>query len=346
MLVVGLVGLTGLAHGALAPDEPPFAVDTVTMNKGRKIKKESRPVEHPRKKLTGANWEIRVSTDGGRAGRACLYTRGEQRYCRTGGLAGAFESPDGKHVLIYSAGPSIEHGEKKFIGVFEIKSGKKIREHTIEEGSAMAGGANPKANLFVIYYQKAGGGIVVQAFDMLGNRKWRRDLEGKVAPALGTTGIAVDGKGKRVLLAAGGLVVISSSGDIVKDMPVDVGFIELNPAKDEAVFWSRRGYQVYSIADDKIRLSQKCASGKRDWCLVQGFSPDGRRLSVIGMEENFPADKKQRLVKVELVDLKNRKVHRDALNEEMGNNVRAEFGQDGSLHVMSTEKTVSYEPIP
>ena len=128
--VVGLLlgaGRDSYGASVQVPDEPPFVVDTVTMNKGRKVKKESRPVEHPRKKMTGANWEIRVSTAGGRAGSACLYTRGEQRYCRTGGLAGAFESSDGKHVLIYSAGPSIEHAEKKFIGVFDIGSGKKIR---------------------------------------------------------------------------------------------------------------------------------------------------------------------------------------------------------------------------
>ena len=346
VLVAGLVGLAGRAHGAQPPEELPFAVDTVTLHKGRKVKKERRPVEHPRRKMTRENWEIRASTEGGRAGSACLYTRGEKRYCRIGGLAGAFESSDGRHVLIYSAGPSIEHGEKKFIGVFEIESGKKIRELTIEEGSSMAGVANSKANLFVIYYQKAGGGIVVQAFDLLGNLKWRRELVGKVAPALGTTGIALDGQGRRVLLAASGLVVISASGDIIKEMALDVGFIELNPAKDEAVLWSRRGYQVYSIADDKIRLSQKCASGKRAWCLVQGFSPDGKLLSVIGMEENFPTERKHRLVKVEVVDLKKRKVHRDVLNEEMGNNVRAEFGDDGSLSVKSTEKTISYEAIP
>jgi hypothetical protein len=339
-------GFPARVLAAASPDEAPFVVDEASLGKNRKIKKQTRPVEHPRRNLTGANWEIRASTEGGRARSECLYSRGEKRFCRVGGFAGAFESVDGKHVLLYSAGPGFDHAEKKFVGVFEVESGKKVRETTIDEGSSMAGAASPKGNLFVAYYQKAGGGIVVQAFDMLGNPKWRRDLEGKIAPSLGKTGIAIDGKGKRVLLAAGGLVVISAGGDIIKDVQVDVGFIELNPARDEAVLWSRRGYQVYSIADDKMLLSQKCASGKQDWCLVQGFSPDGRMLSVIGLEEKFPADKKQRLVKVDLIDLKNRKVHRDVLNEEMGSNVRAEFGQDGSLRVMSTEKTISYETVP
>lgn len=349
MLGLGLMlGVKSPIQGAASqiPDEPPFSVDTATLGKTRKIKKETRPVEPPRRHIAGTKWEIRASTGTGRLHIDCFYSIGTKRFCRDGGFAGAFESADGKHVLVYSAGPGFYHAEKKFIGVFEVDSGQKIREVTIDEGGSMAGVANAKADLFVAFYQKAGGGIVLQAFDMLGNLRWRREFEGRTTPVIGTSSIAIEGRGKRILLAAGGVLIISDTGKIVKEIPVDAGFIDLSPRKDVAIFWSRRGYQVYSISDDRMLLRQSCASGKRDWCLVKGFSQDGRLLSVVGMEESFPTDKKPRLVRVEVVDLPRHKVHRDILNEEFGSGVRAEFKADGSLEVQSTEKTISYEPVP
>jgi hypothetical protein len=329
-----------------------FAVDTDTLGKKRRIKRESRPVEHLRRKFGSAKWEIRHSTE---SLTDCLMLRGTRKVCRDGGIGGGFESKDGKHVLIYTVGSSVSTPQEKSITVFSLDTGEKIREVQITGGGNMTAVADPAHDLLVAFFHDVGGKVVLQAFDMVGNLKWRREYKSRITPGNGPDSIAISADGRSIFLATipvplepdhGTIMVLSDAGNVKRELDVGSQRIMLNPAKTIAAFWNRKGYQLYSIADDRIVLKEHCVSHPHAWCLTKGFSPDGRFLAVLSLEEDHRVEKKLRLTRVDAVDITRKVIHRDLLNEEIGSNLHVVFGSDGALSVQSSEKAILYEAVP
>lgn len=312
-------------------------------------------MEEPRPQyVSGKKWAIHSSTVTSRVWEDCIYFNGVKSFCQQGGIANAFESADGKYVIINTAGASIESFQERYMAVFEIESGKKIRKVSIKGGGPMVAVANPIANLFVAYYEDVGGVMVLQAFDMVGNLKWRREIKDRSTPVVGTESLAISADGKKIFLATipfplkpnvGSILIITDAGEIAKELPIGSRRMRLSPDKKTLALWNKKEYQVYSIVDDQIVLQESCSSGRYSWCVMGEFSSDGKYLTFIDVGEDR-TEKKIKITRVDFIDLSAHMIYQDYLNEEVDLDVKAKFKANTTLEIQSRGKTISYETIP
>lgn len=347
------VAIPAPAYGASMSAPEAFSIETVALKNRRHVRKRVKADDTTPKaaRRLNAEWEIRPSSD--ETLTDCLFRRGERIYCRHGRLSGGFESADKAHILVYAAGASIDPRHDKGLFVFDANTGMLKKEVSFKSGGPMTIDARPIADLLAANYQD-GQDLVLEAYSFSGELRWQKRFGASRSPGHQNLGVSEDGT--RILLGSvplrisresKGLVhVLSREGSVLQEISIANPRLTLNRRGSLAVVWNTSGYMVYPFKSERVVLRRECESPESEYCLVQDVSDDGRFIAAVTMKRAPRPEEKERLSRIDLVDVASKRIHTDSVDFPTVTDVASRFSKDNSLTITTEAEEVAYDTIP
>jgi hypothetical protein len=345
--VFHLLLFLGIFSGGLlrAADVAPLSIDRDSLRSRRSMQqRKDSPLTRRR---AGNDWEVAASTSPVERYHGCLYFKGERHFCRFGGLQAPLISLDGKKMVAYAVGGSIEPHYEKALFFFDARSGVRTKEVNFRPGNPLVAAASRAAKLFVVAYEESKE-LKIEAYDFDGNKLWQKSLAQASMPTMDSDSLAIAANGKSIFLAVvfarnpqtGKVLILDAgTGTSTEDIPIESPRVRTNETSNVMAIWNSRRYEIRRSSDRKLLASERCGSDSMR-CHVKDLSPNGRYAVVVGSGKSTFLNRKEKS-QVDLLDIEQRRILRDEVSE-FGSVLDARVGDDGNVEVHGNEKQLNY----